>query len=337
MTLGITMGDPAGVGPEIILKSLAADPTLRRDCVIFGARCILDHYNEAFQYGLTIESISHAGEGDPDALRIIEPTLSIKRENPSTSDAHLTLSDFTIGSVSPVCGALAFRALEAAVKAAQTGEIDAIITAPLNKEAMNLAGHHYDGHTGALAHLTNTPRCAMLLWSEQIKVIHVTTHLSMRRACDLIKTPRVVQTIELAHETLRRAGYETPRIAVAGLNAHAGENGLFGEEEILEIIPAVEQCRKAGLCVEGPIAPDTVFLKCKNGGYDVVVAMYHDQGHIPLKLLDFQGGVNISVGLPIIRTSVDHGTAFDIAGKGIASTASLLEAIKVARLLTASH
>jgi len=173
----------------------------------------------------------------------------------------------------------------------------------------------------------------MLLWTDQLKVIHVTTHVSMRQACDMIKTPRVVQTIELAHETLVQAGYEKPRIAVAGLNAHAGENGLFGTEEIDEIIPAIEQCKAKGICVDGPLPPDTVFLKCKNGVYDVVVAMYHDQGHIPLKLLGFQDGVNISVGLPVMRTSVDHGTAFDIAGKGIASEISLLEAIKVADLL----
>ena len=171
--------------------------------------------------------------------------------------------------------------------------------------------------------------------TDLIKVIHVTTHVSMRQACDMIQKDRVVQTIELAYETLRQAGYEDPCIAVAGLNAHAGENGLFGTEEIDHIIPAIEDCKARGMCVEGPLPPDTVFLKCKNRVYDVVVAMYHDQGHIPLKLLDFQGGVNISVGLPVLRTSVDHGTAFDIAGKGIAATESLLEAIKVADLLSA--
>jgi len=320
MLLGITMGDPAGVGPEIIVKALAADAQLRRRCVVYGAKCILDHYNTTFQYGLTIQAVGSPADGDPDALRVIEPV-------------PLSMEEFEIGKVSAACGNVAFRCLEAAVKDALDKKIGVIVTAPLNKEAMNLAGHHYDGHTGALAHLTGCPRVAMLLWTDLLKVIHVTTHVSMRQACDMIKTPRVVQTIELAHETLVQAGYEKPRIAVAGLNAHAGENGLFGTEEIDEIIPAIEQCKAKGMCVDGPLPPDTVFLKCKNGVYDVVVAMYHDQGHIPLKLLDFQGGVNISVGLPVLRTSVDHGTAFDIAGKGIASDGSLLEAIKVADLL----
>lgn len=322
MMLGITMGDPAGVGPEIIVKALANDPALRRRCVVYGAKSILEYYNNTFGHGLTVQTVAAPAEGDPDALRVIEPVA-------------IALEDFEIGKVSPACGNVAFRCLEAAVKAAQAGEIGAIVTAPLNKEAMNAAGHHYDGHTGALAHLTNTPRCAMLLWTDLIKVIHVTTHVSMRQACDMIQKDRVVQTIELAYETLRQAGYENPRIAVAGLNAHAGENGLFGTEEIDHIIPAIEDCKARGMCVEGPLPPDTVFLKCKNRVYDVVVAMYHDQGHIPLKLLDFQGGVNISVGLPVLRTSVDHGTAFDIAGKGIAATESLLEAIKVADLLSA--
>ena len=320
MLLGITMGDPAGVGPEIIVKALAGDPALRRRCVVYGAKCILDHYNKVFEHGLNVQAIASPQEGDPDALRVIEPV-------------PLAMADFEVGKVSAACGNIAFRCLEAAVQDAQAKKIGAIVTAPLNKEAMNLAGHHYDGHTGALAHLTGCPRVAMLLWTDQLKVIHVTTHVSMHQACDMIKTPRVVQTIELAHETLVQAGYEKPRIAVAGLNAHAGENGLFGTEEIDEIIPAIEECKAKGICVDGPLPPDTVFLKCKNGVYDVVVAMYHDQGHIPLKLLGFQDGVNISVGLPVMRTSVDHGTAFDIAGKGVASEISLLEAIKVADLL----
>lgn len=320
MLLGITMGDPAGVGPEIIVRALAEHPELRRRCVVYGAACILEHYNQKFGHGLVVEEVSSPAEGKPDSLRVIQPV-------------PLALSDFEVGQVSATCGNVAFRCLEAAVRDAQAKKIGVIVTAPLNKEAMNRAGHHYDGHTGALAHLTGCPRVAMLLWSEPIKVIHVTTHVSMRQACDMIKTPRVIETIELAHETLVQAGYEKPRIAVAGLNAHAGENGLFGTEEIDEIIPAIEHCRAKGICVDGPIPPDTVFLKCKNGVYDVVVAMYHDQGHIPLKLLNFQGGVNISVGLPVLRTSVDHGTAFDIAGKGITDTQSLLEAIKVADLL----
>ena len=174
MMLGITMGDPAGVGPEIIVKALANDPALRRRCVVYGAKSILEYYNNTFGHGLTVQTVTAPAEGDPDALRVIEPVA-------------IALEDFEIGKVSPACGNVAFRCLEAAVKAAQAGEIGAIVTAPLNKEAMNAAGHHYDGHTGALAHLTNTPRCAMLLWTDLIKVIHVTTHVSMRQACDMIQ------------------------------------------------------------------------------------------------------------------------------------------------------
>ena len=322
--IGITMGDPAGVGPEIIVKALANNPLLRSRCVVYGAIAILDHYIQTFDYKVALQLVNTPGEGDPYALRVIQPM-------------PLAMNRFIIGKTSPVCGDIAFHCLASSVEDALNKKIGAIVTAPLNKEAMNSAGHHYDGHTGALAYLTGCSRVAMFLWSDLLKVIHVTTHVSMRQACDLIKKDRVIQTIELAHETLLRAGYRKPRIAVAGLNAHAGENGLFGTEELTEIIPAIEKCQLNGICADGPFPPDTVFLKCKKGIYDAVVAMYHDQGHIPLKLLDFQGGVNLSAGLPILRTSVDHGTAFDIAGKGIASEKSLLQAIEVADLLLGTN
>ncbi|HLS52789.1 MAG TPA: 4-hydroxythreonine-4-phosphate dehydrogenase PdxA, partial [Tissierellaceae bacterium] len=180
------------------------------------------------------------------------------------------------------------------------------------------------------ASLTNTEKYAMLLWSEKLKVIHASTHVSLRNACDLVKKDRIVDTIRLANESMEKLGIKKPRIAVAGLNPHAGESGIFGDEEIKEIEPAIVETKKLGIDVEGPIAPDTVFLRAYRGQYDIVVAMYHDQGHIPMKIIDFDSGVNITVGLPIIRTSVDHGTAFGKAGKGTASELSMISAIKVA-------
>jgi 4-hydroxythreonine-4-phosphate dehydrogenase len=210
------------------------------------------------------------------------------------------------------------------------GEIDAIVTAPLNKQAMNEAGYSYAGHTEILAEKTGTKQYAMMLVAKSLRVVHVTTHVSLREACDLITTERVAKTIDLTVRAMRSLGFENPRIAVAGLNPHAGESGIFGREEIEEITPAVEWAKDQGFHTAGPISPDTVFMRAAKGDFDAVVAMYHDQGHIPIKLLGFGEGVNLTLGLPIIRTSVDHGTAFDIAGKGVADPQSLVEAIRLA-------
>jgi 4-hydroxythreonine-4-phosphate dehydrogenase len=200
----------------------------------------------------------------------------------------------------------------------------------LNKEALHLGGHNYDGHTEIFATLTNTKKYTMMLWSDKLKVVHVSTHVSLKEACNRVKKDRVLDTIILADTNLKRMGIKNPRIAVAGLNPHAGESGIFGDEEIKEIGPAIEAAKEMGLDVYGPEAPDTVFLKGYRGQYDIVVAMYHDQGHIPMKMMAFDSGVNITLGLPIIRTSVDHGTAFGKAGKGTASEESMIEAIKAA-------
>jgi len=209
-------------------------------------------------------------------------------------------------------------------------EVDGIVTAPLNKEAMNLAGFHYAGHTELLAERCNAERISMLLTAANLRVVHVSTHVSLEEAIRRVTRARVEQVIDLAYESCRALGIAEPRIAVAGLNPHASEGGLFGDQEAREIMPAVLAARARGLNVSDPQPPDTVFLRAVKGHYDIVVAMYHDQGHIPMKLLAFDSGVNVSIGLPIIRTSVDHGTAFDIAGKGIANEESLLAAIDVA-------
>ena len=316
--LGISMGDPAGVGPEIILKIMDG---YMNDVIIYGSYDVLDHYNKTFEYDYHIHKIRSAKEAIIDKVNIIDQT-------------DLKYTDFQVGKVSPLCGKSAYLYLEKAIKDAMEKEIRAIVTCPLNKEALRSGGYDYDGHTEILATLTNTRKYGMLLWSDHLKVIHVSTHVSLTEAIKRVKKDRIIEVAELAYDILKKAGYKDPRIAIAGLNPHAGENGLFGDEEIKEIIPAIEELKKNGIDTIGPIPPDVVFLKCLKGEYDLVVAMYHDQGHIPLKLMDFDGGVNITCGLPIIRTSVDHGTAFDIAGKNIARPDSLIKAIKAADMIS---
>jgi 4-hydroxythreonine-4-phosphate dehydrogenase len=254
---------------------------------------------------------------------------------------YLTPGSFEYKKVQRLTGEASFQYVIKGIDFAMKKELHAVVTGPINKEAINLAGHHYSGHTEIFGDYTNTKNYAMLLSGGAIKVIHVTTHCSMRDACDKIKKDRVLSVIKLAHEGLSLMGHKDPKIGVAGLNAHSSENGLFGWEEEREITPAIEDAKALGMNVEGPVPPDTVFVKCTAGQYDVVVAMYHDQGHIPLKLAGFKldiatnsyssmSGVNSTIGLPIIRTSVDHGTAFGKAGEGRANEESLVDAINVA-------
>jgi 4-hydroxythreonine-4-phosphate dehydrogenase len=235
-------------------------------------------------------------------------------------------------------------AIDAAISLAMDSAVGAVVTAPINKEALRLANIDYAGHTEIFAHKSATRDYAMLLVHDQFRVAHVSTHLSLREACDAVTSERVGRVIELVHDALSRLGLQAPRIAVAGLNPHAGENGLFGREELEQIDPAVQNARSRGLLVEGPLPPDTVFARAASGAFDCVVAMYHDQGHIPVKMLGFAfdaesgspaqvRGINVTLGLPIVRTSVDHGTAFDLAGRGVASEASMVEAMRYAVLL----
>jgi 4-hydroxythreonine-4-phosphate dehydrogenase len=245
------------------------------------------------------------------------------------------------GKVDPMPGKAAVEYIQKAVALALEGKVGAIVTAPIHKEAINKAGFHYAGHTELLAHLTNTKEYAMLLAHGPFRVSHVTTHTSMRKACDRIKKERVFTVIRLTYEFLKQLGIEHPRIGVAGLNPHSGEEGLFGDEEKTEITPAIEEAKKMGWIVDGPVPPDTVFTKMKGKQYDAVVAMYHDQGHIAVKLVGFSmkpggkewdkmSGINMTLGLPIIRTSVDHGVAFGKAGEGRANPQSMVDAIKLA-------
>jgi 4-phospho-D-threonate 3-dehydrogenase / 4-phospho-D-erythronate 3-dehydrogenase len=251
------------------------------------------------------------------------------------------IHNLAFGTISAASGNASFQAVKKAIELAMAKEVDATVTGPINKKSINEAGIHFAGHTEIYAHFTNTKKYAMLLVEENINVIHVSTHVSLREACDLVKKDRIVQVIELIVDGLKRLGKTNLKIGVAGLNPHAGDNGLFGTEEKEEILPAIEQARAMGYDVEGPIPPDTMFAKAAMGAYGGVVAMYHDQGHIPFKLTGFKWnaakqmmdsvkGVNITLGLPIIRTSVDHGTAFEIAGKGIASADAMVLAIESA-------
>ena len=329
--IAVTMGDPAGIGPEICVKAYANGAFHDETClfVVGSGRALADalHYT-----------------GVPLALREIENPL-MARGAKGTLDyidpRPLAESEYTPGVVNPACGDAAFRYVETAIAYCKSGLADAVATAPLNKEAMNKAGHHYDGHTEIFAEYTNTKDYAMLLASGNLRTVHVSTHVPLVEACRLVTRERVYKTIVLADQALRMLGVDRRRIAVAGLNPHASDGGLFGDTEEKEIRPAVEQAEKDGFDVFGPVPPDSVFVRALGGDADIVVAMYHDQGHIPLKLAGFRldpatgryaqmSGINMTVGIPIIRTSVDHGTAFDRAGKNMANEGSLIEAIEVA-------
>ncbi|MDI6025012.1 4-hydroxythreonine-4-phosphate dehydrogenase PdxA [Corticibacterium sp. UT-5YL-CI-8] len=315
-TIGITMGDPAGVGPEIICKALAEmGPDERRITKVFGSLSSLQAAAAIVGAELTFT---------PDGN--VPGSVAVE-------DIAVEGGPIPFGKVDPRAGDACFHYIAGAVRAAQVNDIGCIVTAPINKEALNLAGHHYDGHTGMLAHLTGSRSSWMLLASERMSVIHVSTHVSLRQAIERVKPERILETIRTGHRHFRRIGVKNPRIAVAGLNPHCGENGLFGTEDDEFIAPAVAAARAEGIDAYGPVPPDTVFHRAYSGAFDLVVAQYHDQGHIPMKLVAFESGVNISLGLPIDRTSVDHGTAFDIAGTGKAHHVNMNAAIAYARKL----
>lgn len=314
--LGVTVGDPAGIGPEIVLKS-ANDPRTRE------ARLLAIGSAEA------LAAAADAMAGAP-ALNVVSAPADARFE-PGTLDVITVPSDVPvpIGRLSAEAGQIAFEGVERAVALALEGAIDGIVTAPLNKEAIALAGHPYPGHTEILADLTGTRDFAMMLTALKLRVVHVTTHVGIRQMLERVTTERVLTTIRLADRALREMGIDAPSVGVAGLNPHAGEGGLFGDEEIRVITPAIEQARAEGIDATGPWPADTLFGRAVAGDFDVAVAMFHDQGHIAVKVLGFETGVNATIGLPIVRTSVDHGTAFDIAGTGRASHDSLVEAIAV--------
>ncbi|WP_274653154.1 4-hydroxythreonine-4-phosphate dehydrogenase PdxA [Paenibacillus humicola] len=320
--IGITMGDAAGVGPEVIVKALASGETfeLCRSFVI-GDAGILERAVRITGADVTVRRIGSPGE----AL--------FERNAIDCLDLGLLPADLPFGKLSAQAGDAAFRFIAKAVELALAGEIDAICTAPLNKEALRMGGHHYPGHTEILADLTGTEDYSMMLATPNLRVIHLTTHVGLIEAISRINPERTYKVIKLAHETLEKAGYPQPSIAVCGINPHAGENGLFGNgEEEEKLVPGIERARAEGVNVTGPYPADTLFYRAARGDFQMVVACYHDQGHAPVKVLGIEAGVNITVGLKggVIRTSVDHGTAFDIAGKNIADERSMTAAIRFA-------
>lgn len=329
--LGITMGDPASIGPEITVKALS-DPAIYEKCspIIIGDAAVMEAAVGIVGKNVKINAVSDVKEAKFEFGTIDVYDMKL-----------VDMDKLERGVVSAMAGNAAFQYVKKVIELAMNHEVDATVTNALNKEAMNLAGHHYSGHTEIYAEYTGTKKYTMMLAHENLRVVHVSTHVSLREACDRVKKGRVLEVIRIADQACKELGIKEPKIGVAGLNPHSGENGMFGREEIEEITPAIEAAKGEGIIVDGPVPPDTVFSKARGGWYDIVVAMYHDQGHIPLKVVGFVynqaeqkwdavAGVNITLGLPIIRASVDHGTAFDQAGKGVANELSLINAMDYA-------
>ncbi|AJW41024.1 4-hydroxythreonine-4-phosphate dehydrogenase [Rhodococcus sp. B7740] len=324
--IAVTMGDGAGIGPEVIVPAMIDPATLER-CrpVVIGDASRLRLAAQVLGTDVEIVSVQRVEDAEFTAGRI------------NVIDLDLLPADLQWGELSAAAGDAAFHYIRVASELAVRGEVQAICTAPLNKEALHAAGHIFPGHTELLAHLTGTEEVSMMLSTPKLKVIHVTTHIGLLDAVAKIEPGLVERTIRRGHEALVRSGTARPKIGVCGINPHAGENGLFGYgEEDLKIVPAVEKLKAEGIDAVGPLPADTAFFLAGRGDYDLIVAMYHDQGHGPVKVLGIEAGVNITVGLPVIRTSVDHGTAFDIAGKGIAEAGSMIEALRQAAELATS-
>jgi 4-phospho-D-threonate 3-dehydrogenase / 4-phospho-D-erythronate 3-dehydrogenase len=329
--LGITMGDPAGIGPEVTAKALA-DAAVRKAAraVVIGDARVMAAAARVAGLDLAVRPVARMSDATGASGRV--EVMDLANADPAA---------FAVGRVSALCGRAAYEYIERAVRLALDREIDGIVTGPINKEALAAAGVEHSGHTEILAELTDTRAYAMLLIGRELRVIHVTTHVALRRVPELVTRERVLRTIRLGHAAMRRLGLATPRLAVCGLNPHAGESGLFGDEEQHAIAPAIADARADGIDASGPYPADTIMSRARGGEFDCVVAMYHDQGHTPVKTLGFRydeaskawtgmSGVNVTVGLPVLRVSVDHGTAFDRAGRGTANPESMVEAILVA-------
>lgn len=319
--IAITMGDPGGVGPEIIVKALFC-AEIREYCnpVVIGSEAVLSEAVKVTGLPLKIRRISGISGARPETGTI--QVLDIKSPSP-----------FKKNVPSQSAGKVIVKYIEKAVGLAMKKEVDAIVTAPISKESLRMAGHTWPGHTELLAELTNAGKFAMMFVSDKLKVILCTIHIPLKDVPASINTSLVFETIQLAEKGAKMLGMDSPRIAVAGLNPHAGESGIMGQEEMKSIVPAVQRAQSEGLSVSGPYPPDVIFHKAYNGVFDIIVCMYHDQGLIPFKMLAFDTGVNVTVGLPVIRTSPDHGTAFDIAWKNMASPSSMLEAIRLASII----
>jgi 4-hydroxythreonine-4-phosphate dehydrogenase len=333
--IAITMGDPASIGPEIAVKALL-ERNIHEICkpLLVGDVSVFEDIIKRLKLDAKINVIDRVTNAKFEWKTI--DIFDLK---------NVDINKLVLGEISAMCGEASFQAIKKVIELALAKEVDATVTGPINKKSINEAGHHFAGHTEIYAHFTGTKKYAMLLVEDKMKVIHVSTHVSLRQACDLVKKERIIEVIQLLYNGMISLGENNLKIGIAGLNPHAGDSGLFGTEDEMEILPAVEEATKMGFDVEGPVPPDTLFAKAATGAYGGVVAMYHDQGHIPFKLAGFKWnaekkqmdsvkGVNITMGLPIIRTSVDHGTAFEIAGKGIASADAMILAIESAAQLS---
>jgi 4-hydroxythreonine-4-phosphate dehydrogenase len=318
--LALTIGDSAGIGPEVTVKAIPGEIALGRSTpVIYGDVRIVAQEAEKYAPGWSVRSVSSIDDIEQHDNELLVMDLN-------NCDPELV----KVGTVEGYTGGAAYESVVRATEDAIAGDIDAIVTAPLNKEAMHKAGFKYDGHTGLLGHLTGTKNYFMVLGSPKLKVIHISTHVSVAEAVGRVKSDRIQACIAAGNDHIKELGIAEPRIAVCGLNPHAGENRLFGNEDEDEIRPAVEAARASGIDAQGPLPADSCVRLAYEGQFDLVVVMYHDQGHVPMKLVAFSEGVNVTVGLPIIRTSVDHGTAFDIAGQGIADPANMTAALNYA-------
>lgn len=313
---GITVGDASGIGPEILLKA-HKEGAIRHPVVVYGDIAALQFYNRLLKYDVPLNAVETPAESDPAALNILDHGL-------------LTEADIRPGQIDAKAGRAAREYVISAAKAALAGDIAAMVTLPMNKEATQLSDPAFVGHTELIGGVCGVEDVTIMLVSDALIVTHVSTHCSLAEAIQRTRQPRIRTIVKLTCDAVMKL-MPQPRVAVAGLNPHAGENGLFGREEIDEIQPAIEWAKAQGMPVEGPYPPDTLFyMAVRRKRFDAIVCMYHDQGHVPLKLLDFEGGVNVALGLPIVRTSVDHGTAFDIAGKGVAGHGSFIKALEFA-------
>ena len=321
--LAITLGDPAGTGPELLTKALVLSevralcrPLVVGDAAVLSAAC---KYTGA--------SVRVRGFASPEAAEFSDGEIAV------LDLKNVDVTRLQLGRADPLAGHAAYEYVKTAAELALAGRVGGIVTSAINKAALNAAGHHFDGHTGLLAEVCKAPGATMMLVADKLRVSHVSTHVSLRQAIDRVRPERIIKVLQLTHAAVQRLGVAKPKLAVAGLNPHAGEGGLFGDEEEKFIAPAIEQARALGMDVSGPWPGDTVFFRASQGEFDGTVAMYHDQGHVAAKMLGIWRGVNVTLGLPIIRTSVEHGTDFANAGTGRGDPRSLVEAIKLAATL----
>jgi 4-hydroxythreonine-4-phosphate dehydrogenase len=325
--VAITLGDPAGTGPELILKALAL-PEVRAlgRMIVVGDAATLERAQGYGGTKLRLNAVTDVASARfaPDALDV----LDLK---------NVDLAQLQVGKAQPMAGHAAYEYVKTAAELALAGKVGAIVTSAINKAALNAAGHHFDGHTGLLADVCKAPGATMMLVAEKLRVSHVSTHVSLRQAIDRVRPERIMKVLQLTNDAVKRLGIAKPKLAVAGLNPHAGEGGLFGDDEEKYIMPAITQARTAGLEVSGPHPGDTIFFRTAQGEFDAAVAMYHDQGHVAAKMLGIWRGVNVTLGLPIIRTSVEHGTDFANAGTGRGDPRSLIEALKLAAAMARSQ